>query len=262
MMDGNNILAGKKGLIMGVGNDRSIAWGIAKMAHESGADKLMFTYQSEILKKRVEPLANSVGSDQVLECDVNSDASLDSVFQEIEERFGTIDFLVHSLAFANKEELRGRFIESGRDNFRIALETSCYSLVAVAKRAEKLMRAGGSIITMSYIGAERVIPNYNVMGVAKAALEASVRYLAEDLGPKGIRVNAVSSGPIKTLAASAIGDFGKVLEYDARNTPLRRNVTTQDVAGTAVYLLSDLASGVTGEVLHVDAGYHVIGMSK
>lgn len=260
MKEMDNLLTGKKGLIMGVGNDRSIAWGIAQMAHQFGAKDLMFTYQSEILKKRVEPLAQSLGSDYVVECDVNNDASLDALFKDVEERLGGLDFIVHSLAFSDRNELRGRYLDTSRDNFKMSLETSCYSLVAIAKRAEKLMKSGGSIITMTYIGAEKVIPNYNVMGVAKAALEASVKYLAADMGSHNIRVNAISSGPIKTLAASAIGDFGKILEYDARNTPLGRNVSTQDVAGTAVYLLSDLSSGVTGEIVHVDAGYHVVGM--
>jgi len=252
-------MAGKRGLVMGVANDRSIAWGIAKAAHEQGAE-LAFTYQGEALEKRVRPLAQSVGSDLVASCDVTDDASIDQVFQEIEGRWGQLDFLVHAIAYADKEELKGKYLQTSRENFVRTLDISCYSLTAVSQRAVPLMKNGGSIVTLTYYGAERVMPHYNVMGVAKAALEASVRYLAADLGDQSIRVNAISAGPIKTLAASGIGDFRHILKWNELNSPLRQNVSIGQVGGAGLYLLSDLSAGVTGEVHHVDAGYHVVGM--
>lgn len=259
MTEPQPLMAGKRGLVMGVANDRSIAWGIAKAAHEQGAE-LAFTYQGEALEKRVRPLAQSVGSDFVASCDVTDDASIDQVFQEIEGRWGGLDFLVHAIAYADKEELKGKYLQTSRDNFVRTLDISCYSLTAVSQRAVPLMRNGGSIVTLTYYGAERVMPHYNVMGVAKAALEASVRYLAADLGDQGIRVNAISAGPIKTLAASGIGDFRHILKWNELNSPLRQNVSIGQVGGAGLYLLSDLSAGVTGEVHHVDAGYHVVGM--
>jgi enoyl-[acyl-carrier protein] reductase I len=259
MADREGIMAGKRGLIMGVANDRSIAWGIAKAAHGQGAH-LGFTFQGDALEKRVRPLAQSVDSDLVLPCDVASDESIDSVFEEVEGRWGTLDFLVHAIAYADKDELKGPYINTSRGNFVRSLDISCYSFTAVAQRAAPLMREGGSMLTLTYYGAERVMPHYNVMGVAKAALEASVRYLASDLGTDNIRVNAISAGPIKTLAASGIGDFRYILKWNEYNSPLRRNVSLDQVGGAGVYLLSDLSSGVTGEVHHVDCGYHVVGM--
>lgn len=253
------LLAGKKGLVMGVANDRSLAWGIAKASAAQGAE-LAFTFQGEALEKRVRPLAASVGSDLVLPCDVTDDASMDHVFDTISNDWGSLDFLIHAIAFSDKEQLKGRYLETTADNFAKTMAISCYSFTAICRRAEPLMSAGGSLLTLSYAGAEKVMPHYNVMGVAKAALEASVRYLAVDLGGDGIRVNAISAGPIKTLAASGIGDFRYILKWNEYNAPLKRTVTIDDVGGTAVYLLSDLASGVTGEVLHVDSGYHVVGM--
>lgn len=255
------LLEGKKGLIMGVLNDRSIAWGIAKTCHEHGAE-LAFTYVGEAGAKRLVPLAESLGADTVLECDVTSDEQIAKVFAELEKKWGKLDFLVHSIGYSDKNELKGRCVDTSRDNFKMTMDISCYSLIAVTKAAEPLMKkaGGGSIITMSYYGAEKVIPHYNVMGIAKAALEASVKYLAVDLGKHNIRVNAISSGPVKTLASSAIGGFNYILKWNEYNSPLRRNVTIEENGGTALYLLSDLSSGTTGEILHVDCGYNVIGM--
>jgi len=259
MTGGSGLLAGKKGLIMGVANDRSIAWGAAKQAYEQGAE-LAFTYQGEALKKRVGPLAASVGSDIVLPCDVTDEASIDAVFAELEKTWGKLDFLLHAIAFSDKSELKGRYLDTTRENFRTSLDISCYSFTAVAQRAEKLMTDGGSMVTLTYLGAEKVMPHYNVMGVAKAALEASVRYMAKDLGKDRIRVNCISAGPIKTLAASGIGDFRYILKWNEYNSPLRRNVTIDEVGNSAVYFFSDLSAGVTGEIHHVDCGYNVIGM--
>ena len=244
---------------MGVANDRSIAWGAAKQAREQGAE-LAFTYQGDSLKKRVGPLAESVGSDIVLPCDVSDEASIDAAFAELGKKWGKLDFLLHAIAFSDKSELKGRYLDTSRENFRTTLDISCYSFTAVAQRAEKLMTDGGSMVTLTYLGAERVVPHYNVMGVAKAALEASVRYMAKDLGKDRIRVNGVSAGPIRTLAASGIGDFRYILKWNEYNSPLRRNVTIDEVGNTAVYFFSDLSSGVTGEIHHVDCGYNVIGM--
>ncbi len=255
----SQLMAGKRGLIMGLANDKSIAWGIAKACAEAGAE-LAFSYQGEALKKRVDPLASQLGSDIVLPCDVADEASIDALFAALEEKWGKLDFIVHAIGFSDKSELRGRYVDTSRANFQMTMDISVYSFTAVAKRAEKMMDAGGSMLTLTYYGAEQVMPHYNVMGVAKAALEASVKYLAEDLGKDGIRVNAISAGPIKTLAASGIGDFRYIMKWNEYNSPLRRNVTTDDVGKSALYLLSDLASGVTGENLHVDAGYHVVGM--
>ncbi|HEX9646965.1 MAG TPA: enoyl-ACP reductase FabI [Alphaproteobacteria bacterium] len=253
------LLAGRRGVVMGVANDRSLAWGIARTAAAHGAD-IAFTYQGEALAKRVHPLAASVGSTMVLACDVADEASIDAAFARVLERFGGIDFVVHAIAYSDKEELKGRYLDTSRDNFARTLDISCYSFTAVCRRAALTMKPGGSLLTLTYSGAERVMPHYNVMGVAKAALEASVRYLAVDLGGAGIRVNAISAGPIKTLAASGIGDFRYILKWNEYNSPLKRNVTIDDVGGAALFLLSDLSSGVTGEVVHVDAGYHVVGM--
>ena len=255
----SQLMARKRGLIMGLANDKSIAWGIAKACAEAGAE-LAFSYQGEALKKRVDPLASQLGSDIVLPCDVADEASIDALFAALEEKWGKLDFIVHAIGFSDKSELRGRYVDTSRANFQMTMDISVYSFTAVAKRAEKMMDAGGSMLTLTYYGAEQVMPHYNVMGVAKAALEASVKYLAEDLGKDGIRVNAISAGPIKTLAASGIGDFRYITKWNEYNSPLRRNVTTDDVGKSALYLLSDLASGVTGENLHVDAGYHVVGM--
>ena len=255
----NNLMAGKRGLIMGLANDKSIAWGIAKACGDAGAE-MVFSYQGEALKKRVAPLAAQVGSDFLVECDVTDMASVDALFAEIEQKWGKLDFIVHAIGFSDKNELRGRYTDTSRDNFMMTMDISVYSFTAITQRAEKLMTDGGSILTLTYYGAEQVMPHYNVMGVAKAALEASVKYLAEDLGKKNIRVNAISAGPIKTLAASGIGDFRYILKWNELNSPLRRNVTIEDVGKSALYLLSDLGSGVTGENLHVDAGYHVVGM--
>ncbi len=253
------LMAGRRGLIMGLANDKSIAWGIARALADQGAE-LAFSYQGEALKKRVAPLAQQLGSDIVLPCDVADMASVDALFAELGERWGKLDFLVHAIVFSDKDELRGRYVDTSRDNFLMTMDISVYSFTAVAQRAAAMMPEGGSLLTLTYYGAERVMPHYNVMGVAKAALEASVRYLAEDVGKDGIRVNAISAGPIKTLAASGIGDFRYIMRWNELNSPLRRNVTTEDVGKSALYLLSDLGSGVTGETHHVDAGYHVVGM--
>ena len=252
-------MAGKRGLIMGLANDKSIAWGIAQAVAAQGAE-LAFSYQGEALKKRVDPLAASVGSNLVLPCDVGDEASIDALFQSLKDEWGSLDFVVHAIGFSDKEQLRGRYVDTTRDNFTMTMDISVFSFTAVCQRAAAMMPEGGSLLTLTYYGAERVMPHYNVMGVAKAALEASVRYLAEDLGKDGIRVNAISAGPIKTLAASGIGDFRYIMKWNELNSPLRRNVTQADVGKSALYLLSDLGSGVTGETHHVDAGYHVVGM--
>jgi enoyl-[acyl-carrier protein] reductase I len=257
----NGLLRGKRGLIMGLANNRSIAWGIAKACQAAGAE-LAFTYQGEALKKRVEPLAAELGGIVVGHCDVTDQASIDAVFAEVTRAWGRLDFVVHAIAFADKDELTGRYIETSEGNFTKSMLISCYSLTAIAQRAEKLMTDGGSIVTLTYYGAEKWMPHYNVMGVAKAALEASVRYLAADLGPNNIRVNAISAGPIKTLAASGIGDFRYILKWNEYNAPLRRTVTIEEVGDSALYLVSDLSRGVTGEVMHVDSGYHVVGMKN
>ncbi len=257
----SGLMKGKRGLIMGLANDKSLAWGIAKQLHEQGAE-MAFSYQGEALKKRVGPLAEQLGSDFVFECDVSNMEALDSAFDTLKERWDTIDFVVHAIGFSDKSELRGKYVDTSLDNFLMTMKISAYSLVAVAKRAREMMPNGGSILTLTYYGAEKVIPHYNVMGVAKAALETSVQYLANDLGPEGIRVNAISAGPIKTLAASGIGDFRYILKWNELNSPLRRNVTIEDVGGSGLYFLSDLSSGVTGETHHVDAGYHVVGMKQ
>ena len=259
MASASPLMSGKKGLVMGVANDRSIAWGIAKAAHDQGAE-LAFTYQGDALQKRVAPLADSVGSDLVLPCDVTDMASVDAVFDTVADKWGKLDFVIHAIAYSDKEELKGGYIDTTLDNFLKTMNISCYSFTAVAQRARKLMTDGGSLITLTYFGAERVMPHYNVMGVAKAALEASVRYLAEDLGKEGIRVNSLSAGPMKTLAASGIGDFRYILKWNEYNSPLRRNVTLEDVGGAGLYLISDMASGVTGETHHVDCGYNIVGM--
>jgi enoyl-[acyl-carrier protein] reductase I len=255
------LMAGKRGLVMGVANNRSIAWGICKAVVAQGAE-VALTYQGDALKKRVEPLAAELGSKLVLPCDVNNAQSMDEVFATLEKEWGRLDFLVHAIAFSDKNELDGRYVDTSETNFTQTMLVSCYSFTALAKRAEKLMTDGGSLITLTYYGAEKVMPHYNVMGVAKAALEASVRYLAADLGKGGIRVNAISAGPIKTLAASGISDFRYILRWNEYNSPLRRTVTIEDVGGAGVYLLSDLARGVTGEIHHVDSGYHVQGMKN
>ena len=255
----SQLMQGKRGLIMGLANDKSIAWGIAKACADAGAE-LAFSYQGEALKKRVDPLAASVGSDIVLPCDVGDESSIDSLFSELEARWGKLDFIVHAIGFSDKGELRGRYVDTSRGNFLTSMDISVYSFTAVVQRAEKMMTEGGSCLTLTYYGAEKVMPHYNVMGVAKAALEASVRYLAEDLGKDNIRVNAISAGTIKTLAASGIGDFRLIMKWNEYNSPLRRTVTQEEVGKSALYLLSDLGSAVTGEVLHVDAGYHVVGM--
>lgn len=259
MNDTARLMAGKKGLIIGVANDRSIAWGIATAVHRHGAE-LAFTYQGEALQKRVTPLAQSLGCDLVMPCDVTEGDQLDAVFARLGEQWGSVDFVLHAVAYSDKEQLKGRYVDTTADNFAMTMMVSCYSFTAVCQRAEALMPNGGSLLTLSYLGGERVMPHYNVMGVAKAALEASVRYLAEDLGRKNIRVNAISAGPMKTLAASGIGDFRYILRWSQLNSPLRRAITLDDLGGAGLYLLSDLASGVTGEVHHVDAGYNAIGM--
>ncbi|HVI90807.1 MAG TPA: enoyl-ACP reductase FabI [Dongiaceae bacterium] len=261
MTEKSGLLAGKRGLIMGVANDRSIAWGIAKAAADAGAE-LAFTFQGEALQKRVMPLAQSVGAKHVLPCDVTDDASLDTAFASIKESWGSLDFVVHAIAFSDKDELKGLYVDTSRKNFALTMDISCYSFTAVCERARHLMPKGGSLLTLSYFGAERVMPHYNVMGVAKAALECSVRYLAADLGEQDIRVNAISAGPIKTLAASGIGDFRHILRWNELNSPLKRNVTIEDVGGAGLYLISDLARGVTGELHHVDSGYNVVGMMR
>ncbi|MBV0892436.1 enoyl-ACP reductase FabI [Paracoccus sp. Z118] len=253
------LMKGKRGLIMGLANDKSIAWGIARALARNGAE-LAFSYQGEALKKRVVPLAQQLGSSLVLPCDVADMASVDDLFAALEREWGTLDFVVHAIGFSDKDELRGRYVDTSRDNFLMTMDISVYSFTAVCKRAAAMMPDGGSLMTMTYYGAERVMPHYNVMGVAKAALEASVRYLAEDLGKDRIRVNAISAGPIKTLAASGIGDFRYILKWNELNSPLRRNTTIDDVGNSALYLLSDLGAGVTGETHHVDSGYHVVGM--
>jgi enoyl-[acyl-carrier protein] reductase I len=258
---GGGILAGKRGLIMGVANNRSIAWGIAKAAHLAGAE-LAFTFQGDALEKRVRPLAAELSALVVGHCDVTSEATIDAVFGALRETWGRLDFVVHCVAFSDKDQLTGRYIETTEENFTKSLLISCYSFTAVARRAEKLMKDGGSLLTLTYYGAEKWMPHYNVMGVAKAALEASVRYLAADLGPDKIRVNAISAGPIKTLAASGIGDFRYILKWNEYNAPLRRTVTIEEVGDSAVYLLSPMSRGVTGEIMHVDAGYHIVGMKN
>jgi enoyl-[acyl-carrier protein] reductase I len=250
---------GKRGLIMGLANDRSLAWGIAKALGDQGAE-LAFSYQGESLEKRVRPLAEQVGSDFLVDCDVSDMRALDRTFDTLKERWEALDFIVHAIGYSDKNELRGGYVDTTLDNFLMTMNISVYSFVAVAQRARKIMKPGGSMVTLTYYGAEKVIPHYNVMGVAKAALEASVKYLAMDLGPEGIRVNGISAGPIKTLAASGIGDFRYILKWNEYNSPLRRNVTIEDVGGAGLYLLSDLSSGVTGEIHHVDAGYNVVGM--
>ncbi len=255
------LLAGKRGLIMGVANDRSLAWGISKAAAEQGAE-LAFTYQGDALERRVRPLAESLNSSLLMPCDVSDMNSLDAAFDTLAKSWDRLDFVVHAIGFSDKNELRGRYCDTSRDNFLKTLDISCYSFTAIANRAEKMMTDGGSLLTLSYYGAEKVMPHYNVMGVAKAALETSVKYLANDLGPKGIRVNGISAGPIKTLAASGIGDFRYILKWNEYNSPLRRNVTIEDVGGAGLYLLSPLSSGVTGEIHHVDAGYNTVGMKQ
>lgn len=259
MTDAKPLMHGKKGLIMGVANNRSIAWGIAQALHAHGAE-LAFTFQGEALEKRVRPLAQSVGSDIVLPCDVTEAESVDGVFAMLEQRWGRLDFLVHAIAYSDKDQLKGRYVDTTRENFLKTMDISCYSFTKVCRRAAPLMTDGGSLVTLTYAGSERVMPHYNVMGVAKAALEASVRYLAEDLGRDRIRVNALSAGPMKTLAASGIGDFRYILKWNEYNSPLRRNVTLEDVGNAGLYLLSDLAGGVTGETHHVDCGYNIVGM--
>ncbi|HEY0269633.1 MAG TPA: enoyl-ACP reductase FabI [Sphingomonas sp.] len=253
------LMEGKRGLIMGLANDKSLAWGIAKALHAQGAE-MAFSYQGEALAKRVRPLAEQVGSDFLIDCDVSDMAALDVAFGTLAARWPTIDFIVHAIGFSDKSQLRGRYYDTTLDNFLMTMNISAYSLVAVAKRAREMMPAGGAILTLTYYGAEKVIPHYNVMGVAKAALETSVKYLAVDLGPENIRCNAISAGPIQTLAARGIGDFNYILKWNELNSPMRRTVTIEDVGGAGLYLLSDLASGVTGEIHHVDAGYNVIGM--
>ncbi|WP_170477608.1 enoyl-ACP reductase FabI [Ruegeria arenilitoris] len=255
----NQLMAGKRGLIMGLANDKSIAWGIARALSEAGAE-LAFSYQGDALKKRVDPLAAQLGSEIVLPCDVSDESSINDLFNALEKTWGKLDFVVHAIGFSDKNELRGRYVDTSRANFNLTMDVSVYSFTAVMQRAEKLMGEGGSAITLTYYGAEQVMPHYNVMGIAKAALEASVKYLAEDLGKDGIRVNSISAGPIKTLAASGIGDFRYIMKWNEYNSPLRRNVTIDDVGKSALYLLSDLSSGVTGENLHVDSGYHIVGM--
>ncbi|MBF5090268.1 enoyl-ACP reductase FabI [Novosphingobium sp. NBM11] len=255
------LMEGKRGLIMGLANDKSLAWGIARKLREQGAE-LAFSYPGEALEKRVRPLAASLDSDFLIECDVSDMAALDAAFETLKARWPTIDFVVHAIGFSDKNELRGRYYDTSLNNFLTTMNISAYSLVAVTKRAIAMMPEGGSILTLTYYGAEKVVPHYNVMGVAKAALETSVQYLANDCGPQGVRVNAISAGPIKTLAASGIGDFRYILKWNELNSPLRRNVTIEDVGGAGLYFLSDLSSGVTGEVHHVDAGYHTVGMKQ
>jgi enoyl-[acyl-carrier protein] reductase I len=255
----NGLMAGKRGLVMGLANDKSIAWGIAQAIAAQGGE-IAFSYQGEALLKRVQPLATSIGMDTFIECDVADEASMDALFAALQAKWGQIDFLVHAIGFSDKAELRGRYVDTSRANFAMTMDISVYSFTAVCQRASAMMSAGGSLLTLTYYGAEKVMPHYNVMGVAKAGLEASVKYLAEDLGKDGIRVNAISAGPIKTLAASGIGDFRYIMKWNELNSPLRRNVTQEEVGKAALYLLSDLGSGTTGENLHVDAGYHVVGM--
>jgi enoyl-[acyl-carrier protein] reductase I len=259
MTDGTRIMAGKRGLVMGVANERSIAWGIAKAVADHGAE-IALTFQGEALEKRVRPLAESIGAKHVLPCDVTDDGSVETVFKTLAEDWGKLDFVVHGIAYSDKEELKGKYLATTKNNFLRTLDISCYSFTTIARHAADLMPDGGSLLTLTYYGAERVMPHYNVMGVAKAALEASVRYLAVDLGEKGIRVNGLSAGPMKTLAASGIGDFRYILKWNQYNSPLRRNVTLEDVGGSGLYLLSDFSTGVTGEVHHVDCGYNIVGM--
>ena len=261
MAEAAKLMAGKRGVVFGVANNRSIAWGITKACRDHGAE-IALTYQGDAIKKRVEPLAAEIGSKLVLPCDVTDDQSVEAVFKALGDAWGSIDFLVHAVAFSDKEELDGRYVDTSKDNFTQTLLISCYSFTQLARRAERLMPNGGSLLTLTYYGAEKVMPHYNVMGVAKAALEASVRYLAADLGKENIRVNAISAGPIKTLAASGIADFRYILKWNEYNSPLRRTVSIEDVGGGALYLLSDLGRGVTGEILHIDAGYHVVGMKN
>jgi enoyl-[acyl-carrier protein] reductase I len=258
-MANSGIMAGKRGLIMGVANERSIAWGIAQSLHAHGAE-LAFTHQGDAFKKRVGPLVDPLKPAALLDCDVSVPASLDAAFAHLSSLWDRLDFVVHAVAFSDRDQLKGRYVETTQDNFAMTMNISCYSFTAVAQRAEKLMKNGGSLLTLSYYGAEKVMPHYNVMGVAKAALEASVRYLAEDLGKQNIRVNAISAGPIRTLAAAGIGDFRYILKWNELNAPLRRTVTTAEVGDAALFLLSDLARGITGEIMHVDSGYHVVGM--
>lgn len=258
-MPAGNLMQGKRGLIMGVANDKSLAWGIASQLAAQGAE-LAFTFQGEALEKRMRPLAESVAAKHVLPCDVTDDASMDAVFSTLEADWGQLDFVVHAIAFSDKEELKGKYCDTSLDNFLKTMHISCYSFTAVAQRAAKLMKEGGSLVTLTYLGAERVMPHYNVMGVAKAALEASVKYLAVDLGGQNIRVNSISAGPVRTLAAMGIGDFRYILKWNELNAPLKRNTTLSDVGGAGLYLLSDLGAGTTGENLHVDGGYHVVGM--
>ena len=259
MTQTGNLMAGKKGLIMGVANQKSLAWGIAQAVAAQGAE-LAFTFQGDALKKRMYPLAESIGSDMVMECDVSSQDSINAAFDELEKKWGKLDFLVHAIGYSDKNELRGRYVDTSLDNFLNTMNISCFSFTAVAKRADKMMNDGGSLLTLSYYGAEKVLPHYNVMGVAKAALEASVRYMARDLGPRGIRVNSISAGPVKTLAASGVGDFRYILKWNEYNSPMKRNITTEEVGKSGLYFLSDLSSGVTGENHHVDCGYHIMGM--
>ena len=261
MSESKGLMAGKRGLIMGVANNRSIGWGIAQACARHGAE-LAFTYQGDALKKRVEPLAAGIGAKVVVPCDVTDMTSVDQTFATIGKEWGELDFVVHAIAFSDKDELTGRYVDTTADNFTKTMFISCYSFTAIAQRAEKLMSKGGSLLTLTYYGAEKWMPHYNVMGVAKAALEASVRYMAADLGPKNIRVNAISAGPIKTLAASGIGDFRYILKWNEYNSPLRRTVTIDEVGDSGLYLLSDLGRGVTGEIMHVDAGYHIVGMKN
>jgi enoyl-[acyl-carrier protein] reductase I len=258
-MSTSGLMKGKRGLVMGVANDRSIAWGITEALHAAGAE-MAFTYQGDAFKKRVLPLVTPLNPAAVIDCDVSNQGSLDALFEELKKKWDTLDFVVHAVAYSDKDQLKGRYVDTTPENFRMTMDISCYSFTALAQRAEKMMPNGGSMVTLSYYGAEKVTPHYNVMGVAKAALEASVRYMAEDLGKRAIRVNAISAGPIKTLAASGVGDFRYILKWNEYNSPLRRNVTTQEVGNAALFLLSDLGSAVTGECLHVDGGYHVVGM--
>ena len=258
-MMSTSLMKNKKGLVMGVANKRSIAWAIAKSLSNSGAE-VALTYQGEVLKKRIAPLAKEINSSIVLECNVENDNDISKVFNEIKKKWKNIDFVVHAIAFSNREELKGKYLNTTKDNFKKTMHISCYSFTAVAREAEKIMTNGGALLTLSYFGSEKYMPHYNVMGIAKSALEASVKYLAKDLGKKKIRVNGLSPGPIKTLAASAIGDFNYILKWNENNSPLKRNITSDDISGSALYFLSDLSSGVTGEIHHVDSGYNIIGM--
>ena len=258
-MINTSLMKNKKGLVMGVANERSIAWAIAKTLSNSGAE-VALTYQGETLKKRVGPLAKEINSSIVLECNVENENNISKVFNEIKKKWKVIDFVVHAIAFSNREELKGKYLNTTKDNFKKTIDISCYSFTAVAREAAKIMTNGGALLTLSYFGSEKFMPHYNVMGIAKSALEASIKYLAKDLGKRKIRVNALSPGPIKTLAASAIGDFNYILKWNENNSPLKRNITVDDISGSAIYFLSDLSSGVTGEIHHVDSGYNIIGM--